>query len=89
MKIKDKLILRHIGNDYIIIEPERDAVDMTKVFSLNESAAWLWQELKGRDFTEEYVAELLMKKYDVDKESALEDVYKLVAVFKGHGLICE
>ncbi len=89
MKIKDKLILRHIGNDYIIIEPERDTVDMTKVFSLNESAAWLWKELKGVDFTEEYVAELLMKKYDVDKECALEDVYKLIEVFKNQGLICE
>ncbi|MBP1617318.1 MAG: Uncharacterized protein H6Q14_1145 [Bacteroidetes bacterium] len=89
MRIKDKLILRHVGNDYIIIEPERDTVDMTKVFSLNESAVWLWEELNGIDFTEEYMAELLMKKYDVSKERALEDVYKLITIFKDQGLICK
>lgn len=87
MKIKDKLVLRHVGNDYIIIEPEQDTVDMTKVFSLNESAAWLWEELQGLEFTEDYVVELLMKKYDVSREHALEDVGKLIEMLNDHGLI--
>lgn len=87
MKIKDKLILRHVGNDYIIIEPERSMVDMTKVFSFNESAAWLWQELQGLDFTEEDAATLLAARYDISKEQALEDIRALIEVFKHQGFI--
>ncbi len=89
MRIKDKLILRHVGKDYIIIEPEKDTVDMTKIYSLNESAAWLWTELKGIDFTEESVVEMLMNKYDVSPEQALEDVRSLIDIFRTQGLVIE
>ena len=78
MRIKDKLTLRHVGDDYIIVKPEQDTVDMTKVYTLNESLAWLWKELEGVDFTECYVVDLLIGKYEIDPEQALIDVRRLI-----------
>ena len=89
MRIKDRLILRHVGNDYIIVKPEQDTVDMTKVYTLNESLAWLWEKLKGIDFTEDSVADLLVERYDVDKEHALKDVHILIQDLIAQELIYE
>jgi hypothetical protein len=47
MKLRTDLILRHLGNEYIVVDPGQDMVDMSKVFTLNEVAAFLWRELQG------------------------------------------
>ena len=78
-----------MGNDYIIIDPGQDMVDMTKVFSLNESAAWLWQQLVHGDFTEESATDFLLGRYDVSREKALEDVRSLVDLLKREHLLEE
>lgn len=89
MRIKDKLQLRHVGNDYIIINPGQEMIDMTKVFSLNESAAWLWQQLIDKDFTEEYATGLLLERYDVSRERAMEDVHSLIGLLEREHLLEE
>lgn len=40
MKLREDLMLRHLGDEYVIIDPERDMVDMSKVYTLNETAAF-------------------------------------------------
>ncbi|WP_303010800.1 PqqD family protein [uncultured Bacteroides sp.] len=89
MKWKKGLVLRHIGNEYIIIEPDRGVVDMAKVYTLNEVAAWLWKQMEGKDFTAGQMEELLLHRYDVQQEQARADVERLVADLKKQGLITE
>ena len=74
MKIKENLILRRIGSEYVIIVPGKDLVDLTKVYTLNQTSAWIWEQLKDEDFTVERIVELVMHNYDVDKEVAMNDV---------------
>jgi hypothetical protein len=59
------------------------------VYTLNESLAWLWEELKGIDFTENSVADLLVERYDVEKEQALKDIHILIQNLVDQGLINE
>ena len=56
--------------------------DMTRIISLNDSGAWLWQELSGKDFSVEDAAELLCRRYDVESETALEDARKWTDTLK-------
>jgi len=87
MKLRDDLILRHVGNDYMIVDPSQDMVDMSTVFNLNDSAAWLWKELEGREFTKVMMIDLLMERYEVGKEQAEVDVDKLVEIFEKYKLL--
>ena len=48
MKLNKDLVLREVGGEYMIVNPFSDTVDMTQVYSLNETAAWLWQQMEGK-----------------------------------------
>ena len=89
MKWKKGLVLRHIGNEYIIIEPDKGVVDMAKVYTLNEVAAWLWKQLEEKDFTVEQMEDLLMQRYEVKYEQVRKDIETLLIQLKKQGLIVE
>jgi hypothetical protein len=89
MKIKENLVLRRIGNEYIIIVPDKGQVDLTEVYTLNETSAWIWEQLKNESFTIEQVTDLIQQRYDVDWERAMNDVHAFVDVLIQGGLIME
>ena len=89
MRIKENLILRRIGSENIIIVPDKDSVDLTEVYSLNETSVWIWEQLKDKDFTIEKIVELVQDRYDVDQKTATDDVLALVDVLRTGGLITE
>lgn len=88
MKLNEALVLRQVGGEYMIVNPFTDTVDMTQVFSLNDTAAWLWQQLEGKEFTAQEVADLLCGEYEVDKETALADAEELCTQWKESGMTC-
>ncbi len=87
MKLRNDLQLRKLGNDFIIIDPGQDMIDMSKVFTLNETAAFLWEELQGKEFTEETVSDILLENYEVKEDVAVKDAKKLIQTFIKGGLI--
>jgi hypothetical protein len=89
MRIKENLVLRRIGNEYIIIVPDKGQVDLTEVYTLNETSAWIWEQLKHDEFTIEQVTDLIQERYDVDRERAMNDVHAFVDVLIKGGLITE
>lgn len=87
MKIKEGFTLRTICGEHVVIGEGLAQVNFNKMLSLNGSAAYLWEQLKDRDFTEEDAVNLLLEKYDVDPERALEDVKKLFEGWKEQGVL--
>ncbi|WP_312789799.1 PqqD family protein [Sphingobacterium sp.] len=87
MKLRSDLILRTIGSDHLIVDPSQDMVDLSTVYTLNSSAAWLWEELKGKEFTMDTIVELLCENYDVSKEQAQSDAEILLQDFQKQGLV--
>lgn len=88
MKLRKDLVLRTIGDDHIIVDPEQDVVDISKVFSLNESATWVWSELqKVADFTQESMARILIDRYEVDQDQAMADAQQLIEIFDTHNML--
>ena len=76
MKIKQGFILHRIGDDYIIMQDGSSNVDFSKVISLNQTSAMLWQE-----------TEALTSRYDVDNESARRDAQKFIDSLDREGII--
>ncbi|WP_313189196.1 PqqD family protein [Sphingobacterium sp.] len=87
MKLRTDLQLRKLGNDHIIIDPGQEMIDMSKVFTLNETAAFLWEELQGKEFTEETISDILLENYEVNEDVAVKDAKKLIQTFIKGGLI--
>lgn len=84
MKLNKKYTLRKVADENILVRSS-GPVDMTSVFSLNESAAWLWNRIGDEEFTEEKLVEWLCAEYDVDVDVARCDVHSLVLLWKRYG----
>lgn len=82
MQINPNLKAREIAGETIIVLPSKSHSEPTKVLSLNPTAKFLWENLKGKDFSQEDAAQLLLDNYEVSKEQASEDVDKWVKQLK-------
>lgn len=89
MKINKGFELREMCGEYIIIGTGVENIDFSKVVSLNESAAWLWREVEGKEFTPQSLAALLMEQYDVDESTALADAIALANRWVSVGVVTE
>lgn len=74
MKIKDNYKVRKVAGENLIIGQGATHSDMTKIISLNSTALFLWEQLSGKEFSLEEASELLVEKFGIDKELALNDV---------------
>ncbi|MGH2622427.1 MAG: PqqD family protein [Sphingobacterium sp.] len=86
MKLREDLTLRKVGNEYFIVEPDQGMVDLSKVFTLNETAAFLWNALQGRDFDIQSAADILIAEYQIDQQTAINDTQKILDMFKSQSL---
>ena len=89
MKIKNGFELREMCGEFIIIGTGVENIDFSKVISLNESAASLWREVEGKEFTPATLATLLMEQYDVDEATALADATALANQWVSVGVVAE
>ena len=74
MKIRKGYTLRSLGKEFILVPEGLEAVDFTRMISLNESAAFLWKALEDKDFDNDTMIQLLMDEYDISREVAEKDV---------------
>jgi len=89
MKTKEGFVLRPLGREFILVAENVKEVNFNKMISLNESAAYLWSGVDGKDFTVDSLVELLLDKYDVDEATARADSVAIVAKWLEAGIIEE
>ena len=64
-----------------------DSLDYTQAVSLNDSAAYLIENVRDEDFTYEDWVDLLTERYDVSKELAAADVESLILMLQEANVI--
>lgn len=87
IKSKDGLHLRKVGSKYMLVEAVDGQVNLTNVFTLNETAARLWQHINEGLFTPQGLADRMYGEYDTDRETVLTDILKQLEEWKTFGLI--
>ena len=87
MKLREDLILRKVEEDYLIVDPGQEMVDMSKVFTLNDTAAYLWEALQGKEVTVDAMVELICSAYEVSADVAKADAELLYEEFKAQGVL--
>ena len=86
MKIKEGFVLRTICGQSVVCGEGTSQVNFSKLVSLNDTAAYLFKAVQGREFTAETLADLLLSEYEVDRETALKDAENLCAQWKEIGI---
>lgn len=73
MKTKKGFVLRNVCGEIIIVAEGKENIDFTKIISMNETAAYLWKNVEGKDFDPNTLKNLLMKEYEVEETTADAD----------------
>ena len=89
MKIKEGFVLREMCGEYIVAAEGLQNINFNKLISLNSTAAFLWKELEGKEFTTESMAQLLVDEYEIDMDLALTDSANLIKSWVEAGIATE
>ena len=83
MKTKKGFVLRTLGREYILAAEGLEAADgFGAMISMNESAAFLWKSVEGKEFDADTLINLLMEEYGITREVAEKDVASLLQTWK-------
>lgn len=88
IKVKEGLKLRRIGDCFMIVRSVGESADLTRVLTLNESAAFLWNKvLESGGCQEEQLVGWLLEEYDVEPEDAREDVREMLESWRMNDML--
>jgi len=68
------VVTRKTGNEYVLVPIANNIADMTSVYTLNETGAFIWDNVDGKRSIEEIII-LMTSEYEVGFETASEDVF--------------
>jgi hypothetical protein len=71
MKAKTGFNLREVCGEQIIVAEGLENIDFTNIISMNETSAFLWNSVKGKEFTVDDLAKLLTDNYQIDESTPL------------------
>ena len=90
MKRKEGFEIQNVCGEYIIVPAGVENVDYSRIISLNETAAYLWESVAGKEaFTIDELVELLLSEYEVEEPVAREDCELIVERWKEMELVEE
>lgn len=90
MKIKEGFEIQSVCGEYIIVPAGVENVDYSRIISLNETAAYLWQNVADKpSFTIDDMTALLLAEYDVEENIAREDCALIIERWKEMELVEE
>ena len=81
--------LRSLGSQNLLVGVGADVAHSGVLRKMNESAAYLWKSVEGKDFTKDMLVDLLLEEYDVSREEATEAVKDLIKDWKAENIIEE
>ena len=88
MKVKNGFNLREVCGEHIIVAEGDENIDFSNIISMNESSAYLWEEVqKMGTFTVDNLVELICNQYEIDDTTARKDAIALAAQWGTAGII--
>ena len=92
MKTIEGFKLRKLGTEYILIGESMALINFNKMITLNETAAFLWEQASRLSathgaFTASDLCKALCDEYDVSPEEAMTDVDQTIHLWQEAGVI--
>ena len=86
MKVQKEFVLREIAGDYVIIPTGKTVLTFNGLITVNEVGADLWKMLQS-DVTFEDLLQGILSEYDVDEETAREDIREFLDTLIRGGIL--
>ena len=87
MKTKKGFKLRSICGENVIVAEGIENIDFSRIISMNESAAYLWTNVQGKDFDADTLVKLILDEYDTDEATARRDIEALIQKWQEAGIV--
>jgi methyltransferase-like protein len=80
------IVTRKTGNEYVLVPVANNIADMNSVYTLNETGAFIWEQIDGKRCVKELI-EVLVEEYETDEKTASEDVFTFLDEMKNYLII--
>ncbi len=81
MKVKQNFMIKKILDDYIVVPVGDELVNFDAMITLNETGAFLWEQL-SEDKTEEELVKAMCAEYDVSQDVAKSDISDFIGLLQ-------
>jgi hypothetical protein len=71
------VVTRKTGNEYVLVPVTNNIADMNSIYTLNETGAFLWELIDGENTIEDMIGAFI-REYDIDEQTATNDVLKFI-----------
>ncbi len=85
---KEEVVSREIAGETILVPVHGKLADMQKIFSLNQTAEYIWQNLSGEKKLND-ILEGVLSQFDVNKNKAEKDILEFITELISANLIEE
>jgi hypothetical protein len=82
------IVTRKTGNEYVLVPVANNIADMNSVYTLNETGAFIWEQIDGKKRVEEIISSLVSE-YEINEKSASQDVLSFLGEMKKYLIIIE
>ncbi len=86
MKVKEGFMLRKIADNNVVVAVGKATLDSSGLITLNTSGAYLWS-LMQEETDIDTMAAKMCSIYDIDIETAKNDISDFVTKLKGAGIV--
>lgn len=88
VKPRRGLRLRRIGSRYMIVAETEGRADLSDVYTMNGTAAWMWETINAEAVTPDELARRLAVRYGVELSRVDGDVRRQLREWADMGLLC-
>ena len=82
MQINRDFTLQKVGSSWVAVPVGESSKHFHGMVRLNETGAFLWEQMAQKDCSEEDLVAALLGEYDVSREIAARDVHRVVEILR-------
>ena len=80
-KLKSRFVARKVGNEVVVVPLVNNVAQMERLYTLNETAGFLWENL-NETATVESLKTVLLENFDVEDSVAEQDIQNFLENLK-------
>ena len=84
----DSIVSRKIADEFILVPIRQNVGDLESIYTLNETAARIWELIDGK-IKGEKIKEKLIEEFEVTPEEAEKDLMEHLQQLEGIGAVVE
>lgn len=82
------IVARDTGDEYILVPVTDNIADMSSVYTLNSTGAFIWERLDGKRTVRDIIDEM-EQEFEIDGKTALNDTLSFFTEMKDYLIIVE